>query len=120
MLAFSFDYDDEPCPISDDALADLYAAKHGSLAGLLDDLEPEIRPALALFCYRRAHLQTIGLAVAACCGEAELASFGGSAGTALYARSREGQIFALAAPASQSRRKVSLARGPLWNTRLPE
>ena len=93
MRAPSGDYDDEPCPISDHALAELYSAHARSLPGLLDAIEPEIKPALAFFCYRRAHLHTVGLAIAASCDETQLVSFGGSAGTALFTRSREEHDF---------------------------
>jgi hypothetical protein len=89
MLSFCRDFDDESCPVSDRVLAKLFGANEGSLPGLLDSIGPEVKPALAFFCYRRAHLQSVGLAIAACCDESELVSFGGRAGTALFARSRE-------------------------------
>jgi hypothetical protein len=115
MLAFSRDYDDEPCPISDRALAKLYSANKSSLPELVDALEPEIKPVLALFCYRRAHLQSVGLAIAASCEETQLVSFGGNAGTALFARSREKPDVVEIRPTSPFRRKITLASGPLWN-----
>lgn len=115
MLAFSRDYDDEPCPISDRALARLYSANECSLPELVDAMEPEIKPALALFCYRRAHLQSVGLAIAASCEETHLVSVGGSAGTALFARSREKPHVVQIKSASPFRRKITLSSGPLWN-----
>lgn len=114
MLAFTHDHDDEACPISDLALAKLYSANEGSLPELLNAIEPEIKPALALFCYRRAHLQTVGLALAANCDETQLVSFGGNAGTALFARSREKHDRVQIKPASPFRRKITLATGPIW------
>lgn len=89
MLSFCRDFDDDASPISDDALAKLFGAKEGSLPQLLDTIEPEVKLALAFFCYRRVHLQAVGLAIAASCDEMELVSFGGRAGTVLFARSRE-------------------------------
>lgn len=37
------------CPISEGDLAKLYRASEGSLAILLDTVEPEVKPALAFF-----------------------------------------------------------------------
>jgi hypothetical protein len=89
MLSFCHDFDDEACPVSDQVLGKLFRANEGSLRGLLDAVAPEAKAALAFFCYRRAHLQTVGLAIAANCDESQLVAFGGRAGTALFARSRE-------------------------------
>ncbi len=106
-------FDDDECPVSDDVLTKLYRANEYSLRQLLEAVEPDIKPALAFFCYRRAHLQTVGLAIAASCDESELVYFGGKAGTALYARSREDGDFVEPRPAYPSRRKITLASGPL-------
>jgi hypothetical protein len=89
MLSFCRNFDDDGCPVPDGMLAKLLTANELSLPGLLDCIEPEIRPALAFFCYRRAHLQRVGLALAASCDESELVFLGGKAGVALFARSRE-------------------------------
>ena len=43
---------------------------------------------LALFCYRRSHLEIAGLAIAATCEEPDLLLAGGALGAALFARSR--------------------------------
>jgi hypothetical protein len=91
MFSFCPDFDDDACPVSDQVLAKLFGAHECSLPGLLDTVRPEVKAALAFFCYRRVHLQTVGLAIAANCDESELVSFGGRAGTALFARSRQGQ-----------------------------
>ena len=109
MPTFYRNYDDDRCPVPDGMLAQLLSANGSSLFGLLDRIEPEIRPALAFFCYRRAHLQRVGLALAASCNEGELVFLGGKAGAALFARSREqlplmqsmaaSTIFQTAAPA---------------------
>ena len=44
---------------------------------------------LALFCYRRSHLHSLALAIAASCSERELIQLGGRVGSTLYALSRE-------------------------------
>ncbi len=107
MFSCCRDVDDEPCPVSDHALAELYNAKEDTLVTLLDAIEPEIKPALAFFCYRRAHLQTVGLAIAARCEESELVSFGGRAGTVLFARSREQWDVIQTPPLHPFRRKIT-------------
>lgn len=111
MLSLCRDLDDDACPISDLALARLYTANKGSLPGLLDAIEPEIKPALAFFCYRRAHLQSVGLAIAASCDEDELVSFGGRAGTVLFARSRDEREIMETTPAAPFRRKITPPAG---------
>jgi len=44
---------------------------------------------LALFCYRRSHLHTLALSIAASCSERDLIQLGGRVGSTLYALSRE-------------------------------
>lgn len=115
MLSLSRPFDDDACPVSDHVLAQLHRANECSLPGLLEVIDPKIKPALALFCYRRAHLQTVGLAIAANCDESELVCIAGEAGTSLFARSREAWDFVDVRPAYPSRRKITLASGPIWS-----
>lgn len=105
--------DDDACPVCEQLLAKLSSADECSLRGMLEDLEPEIKSALAFFCYRRAHLQIVGLAIAACCNESELISFGGNAGAVLFARSREECGSVPTVPTCSMRRKITLASGPM-------
>ena len=74
---------------------------------------PDARARLALFCYRRSHLHSLALAIAASCSEQELAHFGGRAGSTLYALSREPA--ARAAPSSSfgNRKPITLSTKPL-------
>jgi hypothetical protein len=44
---------------------------------------------LALFCYGRAHLRELGLAVAACCDQQSLVQVAGRLGHVLHAQSRQ-------------------------------
>lgn len=113
MLSDRRTFDDDACPVCEQFLAELSSANEGALRGLLEDIEPEIKPELAFFCYRRAHLQTVGLAIAACCNESELVFFGGRAGAVLFARSREEWGAVQTVPVYSMRRKITLARGPL-------
>src|SRR5690348_12308983 len=66
-MRISRDSDHDPCPIPDSQLGELYrASKHG-LPELIATVSPEVRAALAIYCYRRGHLKSIGLAIASTC-----------------------------------------------------
>ena len=67
---------------------------------------------LALYCYRRTHLQGIGLAIAASCSECDLREVGGYAGTVLFEKARQapGQV---RRTHFQDRRNVTLSTGLL-------
>jgi hypothetical protein len=70
-----------------------------------------VRALLALYCYRRTHIQAIGLAIATSCDEFALRQ-AGKQGTALFEKARQtpGQI----QPTHyQERRKVTLSTGVL-------
>jgi hypothetical protein len=105
---------DELCPVPDQLLAEIYRASPHGLNELVATVEPDVRALLALYCYRRAHLETISLAIAATCEEDDLTALGGNAGAALFARSREAAPLRLSlAEVSTRGRKVSLSIGPL-------
>jgi hypothetical protein len=105
------DSHEEACPVSDELLGALYRSSQHGLSELVTSVGPETRATLALYCYRRAHLQSIGLAIAATCEEADLAWLG-AAGTVLFARSREAPVKSVP-PYQGARRSVTLASGPL-------
>jgi hypothetical protein len=83
--------EEEICPVSDDFLGVLYRADKHGIAELVATVAPDIRVLLALFCYPRSHLHTLGLAIAATCEEDDLMRCGGRVGAVLYARSRAPQ-----------------------------
>jgi hypothetical protein len=111
----SYGLAEEPCPVADQTLGDLYRSHQQGLSALVASVSPDVRAILALYCYRRAHLQTLGVSIAATCSEDELEEAGGHAGTALFTISRRTQEPADTQPSG--RRKVSLSSGPL--TALP-
>src|SRR5580693_8222768 len=80
---------DDLCPVRDELLGELYRANDLLVPGFVYSLAPDIRASLALFCYRRNHLRSIGLAIAASCDEADLMREGGSAGAFLFTCSKE-------------------------------
>jgi hypothetical protein len=53
--------DDDICPVRDELLGELYRANDRFMPGFVSNLAPDTRASLALFCYRRNHLHSIGL-----------------------------------------------------------
>ncbi len=102
------------CPVPDQTLGELYRAGPEGLGRLIATVPPATRALLAIYCFRRAHLASIGLAIAEGCERDDLMMVGGNAGAALFDRSRE--------PVAQSepellfarRRKITLSTGPLY------
>lgn len=107
----SYSLAEEPCPVADQTLGDLYRSHRLGLATLVQTVSPDVRAMLALYCYRRAHLQSLGLSVAASCSEDDLVNAGGHAGAALFLLSRKAPAPAPEQPTG--RRKISLSSGPL-------
>src|SRR5271154_6987065 len=79
---------EEACPVSEELLGTLYRSSQHGLSELVKNVGSETRALLALYCYRRAHLQDIGLAIAATCSEPDLVWLG-AAGAVLLSRSRD-------------------------------
>jgi hypothetical protein len=66
----------------------LHDAPMRSVAPLVSSLSEGYRASLAIFCYSRAHLHEVGLAIAATCTMEALVLAGGKPGTFLFERSR--------------------------------
>ena len=105
--------EDEPCPVADQMLGEMYRASSHGLNELISTVAPTARAMLAVYCYRRAHLASIGLAIAATCEEDDLTSLGGDAGAILFERSREAPPSSPTDTRTNSRRKITLSSGPL-------
>ena len=105
--------EDEPCPVSDELLGALYRANAHGLNELVATVSPKARAMLAVYCYRRAHLSSIGLAIAATCEQDDLTSFGGNAGEVLFDRSREAPQSSSANGGANGRRNITLATAPI-------
>ena len=101
--------EDEPCPVSDKTLGEMYRASSHGLHELIDAIPPATRALLAVYCYRRAHLASIGLAIAATCEKDDLGSFGGNAGIILFDRSREAPMPSSVSTHAADRKKITLA-----------
>jgi len=102
---------DERCPIGDQLLGEIYRASAHGLNQLIATISPGTRALLALYCFRRAHLASIGLAIAATCEEDDLTSLGGNNGVALFERSRETPQSISTGSRADGRRKITLAPG---------
>ena len=99
------------CPVGDEMLGALYRASEHGLPALIDSVPPLTRAMLALFCYRRSHLQPLALVIAASCEERDLVHWGAALGSALYAKARN--IDTRSVPQSSGRGKVTLPTKPL-------
>jgi len=108
-------FEDEECPVSVEKLGEMYRANPNGLNELIVSVPPMLRGMLAMYCYRRAHLASIAIAIAATCEEDDLTRFGGNAGAVLFAKSRESNAAPRLAAPTSNRRKITLASGTLRN-----
>ena len=105
--------EDDPCPISDEMLGEMYRSSPHGVHELIATIPPTTRALLAVYCFRRAHLASIGIAIAATCEQDDLSSFGGNAGAVLFERSRNAPVSSSAVRLASGRKKITLASGPL-------
>ena len=82
-------YENDFCPVRDELLGEMYRASAHGLPRLVESVASDVRAKLALFCYRRSHLYSLALAIAASCTERDLIQLGGRVGSTLYTLSRE-------------------------------
>jgi hypothetical protein len=99
----------EACGVSDELVGRVYRAGAKRAGEEVAALSAAERANLAAFCYARAHLHEIGLAIAVGCELRELLDAAGNAGAMLHAQSRNHVFAADAAPVTR-KRAVSLAR----------
>jgi hypothetical protein len=95
---------EESCPVPDALLGDLYRASPLGLHVLVESIPVEVRAMLAVFCCRRSHLASLGLAVASTCERDDLIKFGGELGALVFVQSRQ-----VPPVISDKRRKVTLS-----------
>jgi hypothetical protein len=95
--------------LSDDLVGWLYRADEEAVVDLMSQLSPQQRADVAVFCYQKAHLHQIGLAIAATCDPGALIqALGTVRGRILFAQSRESRPQSDRRPPGQ-RRKITLA-----------
>jgi hypothetical protein len=106
-------FENDFCPVGDELLGEMYRASENGLPQLVASVSSEVRAMLALFCYRRSHLYSLALSIAASCSERELIHLGGRVGSTLYRLSREPA--ARSAPSSSygNRKPITLSTKPL-------
>jgi hypothetical protein len=95
--------------LSDELVGRIYRAGPKRAGEEVAALSAAERANLAAFCYARAHLHEIGLAIAALCDLRELLDAAGTAGSVLYAQSRSHVAASDAAPVTR-KRAITLAR----------
>jgi hypothetical protein len=105
-------FENDFCPVRDELLGEMYRASEHGLPQLVATVSPDVRAMLALFCYRKSHLHSLALAIAASCSERELVQAGGRVGSTLYSLSREPAV--RSQPTSVNGRKpITLSTKPL-------
>jgi hypothetical protein len=107
-------FENDFCPVRDELLGEMYRANENGLPQLVETVSSDVRAMLALFCYRRSHLYSLALSIAASCSERELIQLGGRVGSTLYALSREARTTRSAPSSSYGNRKpITLSTKPL-------
>jgi hypothetical protein len=106
-------FENDFCPVRDELLGEMYRANPNGLVQLVESVSSEVRAMLALFCYRRSHLHTLALSIAASCSERELIQLGGRVGSTLYALSREPAARAAPSSSYSHRKPITLSTKPL-------
>src|ERR1700723_4751830 len=107
-------FENDFCPVRDELLGEMYRANANGLTQLVESVSSEVRAMLALFCYRRSHLHSLAVAIAASCSERELIQLGGRVGSTLYTLSREASTTRSAPSSSYGNRKpITLSTKPL-------
>lgn len=113
MASYGLNSSDDVCPIPESLFGQLFRSHPQGLPELVATIPSGTRAMLALFCYRRAHLHALSLAIASTCDEMDLIEAGGRPGAALYELSRQPDA-PVATVQENGRRKITLAKGPLW------
>ena len=106
-------FENDFCPVREELLGELYRANQNGLPQLVESVSSEVRAMLALFCYRRSHLYSLALSIAASCSERDLIQLGGRVGSTLYALSRDAPTTRSAPSSSYGNRKITLSTKPL-------
>jgi hypothetical protein len=113
MFSSRDSFENDFCPIRDELLGEMYRASEHGLPQLVASVSPDVRAILALFCYRKSHLYSLSLAIAATCSEQELVQVGGRVGSTLYGLSREPAARSVSSPSLGGRKPITLSTKPL-------
>ena len=103
---------DAQCPVSLDALGEIYRADEYDLPLLLAALPVATRARLAVFCYRKSHTHQLGLKIARACERDDLVRVAGEIGAVVFGQAHLPPPRPAAAPdakpAAATARKISL------------
>jgi hypothetical protein len=111
MISSSEAFERDACPVGDDMLGHLYRASPNGLSQLVETVPAETRAMLALFCYKRSHLNELAIAIAGTCEKRDLVNWGGALGSVLHGMAKKSAPKAI--QEVSSRRKVTLSTKPL-------
>jgi hypothetical protein len=106
-------FENDFCPVREELLGEMYRANENGLPQLVASVSSDVRAMLALFCYRRSHLHSLALSIAASCTEGELIELGGRVGSTLYALSREPAARDMPSSSYGNRKPITLSTKPL-------
>ena len=96
------------CPVPDAMLGRLYRSPDAGVIQTVSGLPAVQRARLAVFCYGRAHLNEMAMAIASTCDRETLVDIAHRVGEALYVQSRERRKL-VAPPEQVGRRSITLA-----------
>lgn len=82
----------DDCPVTEGTFQQLLQSNVTGAAEVTKTLPEEQRSRLAVFCYKKAHLRPLGMAIAATCSRRSLVEESGTAGELIYSQSRDPQI----------------------------
>ncbi|KAB0682979.1 hypothetical protein [Aureimonas leprariae] len=103
------DFNEARSPVPLEILALLLRSDEAKVAETVLALPEAQRAALALYCFGRCHMRSLGLEVGRHCSERSLESVGGSAGLILSRQAQSAEPFDVGSSQPQKRR-ISLAR----------
>ena len=106
-------FENDFCPVQDDLLGAMYRANENGLPQLVESVSSDVRAMLALFCYRRSHLHSLALSIAASCQERDLIQLGGRVGSTLYALAQESLVSRPTLSVYGNRKSITLSTKPL-------
>ena len=107
-------HDEYFCPVSESLLGRLYKSSSEGIGVLIKTVPPTTRAMLAYYCSRRAHLESLKLAIASTCRPEDLYNVAGRAGWDLFARAQAETNKPPEPPKPKSRHGATLASGALW------
>lgn len=103
---------EESCPVGESVLGDLYRASPDGLPKLVEAIPVSMRAMLAGYCYGRAHLISVAMAIASSCDKVDLVEAHGKLGAVMHEQSRRPKPV-VAMPGA--RRKVSVSTRPIMD-----